>query len=157
MDHSHADAILAILDQPQDISINICKEARRSNIYDKYSVRYLLDYLLDIWRWICNRALYHAWILSIEICHGNLRKERQSEGTITIKTRLEHLGILEWFKNIAIGLFTFASNAKESYINHIDAVNRAEKYIRTRTRITLTFSPNFQVPTLENSQVILQQ
>lgn len=107
VDHSHADAILSIVDQEN--ARGICEEL----FGDEWGI---VEYIMP------GFALSK---LAAEVYEANPKVK----GLIL----LQH------------GLFTFASTAKESYINHIDAVTKAEQFLASKERQALTIqAPGFE-------------
>lgn len=100
IDHSHADAILSIVDQ---------KEGRA----------------------LCEEIFGPEWGIVDYIMPGFDLSKLAAQV-------YEHNPNVKGLLLLKHGLFTFADNAKESYINHIEAVTRAEEYIRSKPRKALT-------------------
>ncbi|MGV7220362.1 MAG: bifunctional aldolase/short-chain dehydrogenase [Nitrospinales bacterium] len=102
IDHSHADAILSIANQPD------CEDVCREIFGDSFG---LVPYIMPGFALAKSAAEIYE-------------KDRNVKGLVL----LNH------------GLFTFAETAKESYDRHIEAVTKAEEYIATKQRKTLTSS-----------------
>ena len=83
IDHSHADTMLAILDQSEEHSIQLCKQV--------LLCVWVLLMLLDFWRRVWNCAIYYAWIRSRDQSGTGLWTEPKCKRTFTPQTWFVYL------------------------------------------------------------------
>ena len=114
IDHSHADEILVLANQPN--SVELCEE-----IYGEFLG--IVPYIMP--GFLLAKAAAEAY-----------EKDPSVKGLVLINH----------------GLFTFGETAKESYDYHIEAVNRAEKYVSKHE--LKAYNPQKKLPKLEVSEIL---
>jgi rhamnose utilization protein RhaD (predicted bifunctional aldolase and dehydrogenase)/NAD(P)-dependent dehydrogenase (short-subunit alcohol dehydrogenase family) len=114
IDHSHADEILVLANQPN--AVELCQE-----IYGDFLG--IVPYIMP--GFLLAKAAAEAY-----------EKNPSVKGLVLINH----------------GLFTFGETAKESYDYHIEAVTRAEEYIKKHD--LKTYSPQQILPTLKTSEIL---